>query len=138
MLTGETREDIRQVFFSVWRKRQQQQPLSPMEQLIDSVIAQHPEYHAVLQTADPDYQAAPGETNPFMHMGLHIALLEQVQADRPAGIRSVYQRMLHKYANPHQGEHAMLSCLEQTLAKAAQRGQMPDEQVYLEALQRLL
>ncbi|WP_204318325.1 DUF1841 family protein [Serratia marcescens] len=41
-----------------------------------------------------------GETNPFLHMGLHLAVREQVATDRPQGIRTVYTKLIEKYQDP--------------------------------------
>ncbi len=49
----------------------------------------HPEYHPVLD--DPErYRTGntrpkAGETNPFLHMSMHLAIEEQLSIDQPAG-----------------------------------------------------
>ena len=43
-----SRQDARRFFFDTWKKQQAAVPLSDLEKLLASVIAAHPEYHAIL------------------------------------------------------------------------------------------
>ncbi len=138
---GNDRNSLRQMFFSVWHKHQQQLPLEPMEAMIADIITLHPEYHAMLgdevRFLDRDYSPEQGESNPFLHMAMHISIREQLQTDRPAGIRTRYQQLLLNLADPHEVEHQFMECLGQMLWEAQRQNRMPDEQAYLECLQRL-
>ena len=69
-------------------------------------------------------------------MGMHIALREQAGADRPAGIKSIYQRLLAAQGQ-HEAEHAMMECLGQVLWNAQRGAQLPDEAEYLDCLRKL-
>ena len=116
-------------------------PLEPLEHQIASLVREHPEYQALL--ADPEaaieHEFTPegGKTNPFLHLGLHLALLEQVTTDRPRGIRDQYRRLVQRTGDVHAAEHLAMECLARTLWDA-QRGQcQPDEAAYLECLERL-
>ena len=137
---GQDREQLRRFFLTSWAKRLSGQPLQPLERLVAEVIAQHPEYHAVLDETGQlqrDFAAERGETNPWLHMAMHITLGEQLGADRPAGIRSVYQQIVTRVGDHHDAEHAMMECLGVVLWEAQRGGGIPDEQAYLECLQRL-
>jgi hypothetical protein len=87
----QSRDEVRQMYLAVWHKLQQKMPLEPMEALIADVIEIHPEYHNLLETGDDirqqEFTPEQGQTNPFLHMGMHIALREQAAADRPPGIK---------------------------------------------------
>ncbi len=136
----ESRNDSREFFFGVWRKMSARQPLEPLEALVARIIGEHPEYHAVLEqpgrALEEDFT---GKANPFLHMGLHIALIEQLQTDRPPGVRSAYQRLLAAFGDDaHAVEHRMMDCLAEVLWEAGAGGRAPDEQAYLAALGRLL
>ena len=136
----ESRDEIRQVYLKVWRKMQDQTLLEPLEAIIADVIQLHPEYHPLLNTGESatekDYTPEGGQTNPFLHMGMHITLREQAGGDRPVGIKAVYQKLVAQ-KGIHDAEHAMIECLGEVLW-AAQRGNaMPDENAYLACLRKL-
>jgi hypothetical protein len=140
MIFGHKRDQIRQVFFDVWRKHCEGVPLEPLERSIAAVIEAHPEYQPVM--ADPeaiarDYPVEEGETNPFLHMGMHLTIVEQVGCDRPSGIRALYGRLRASYPDTHALEHAMMQCLAESLWESSERGVAPDEQRYLARIRRL-
>jgi len=140
MLYGQDRHQIRQVYLDAWQKYCTKQPLEPLQQQIAQVIAEHPEYHRLLQTQalHKDFDPAQGESNPFLHMGLHLAVREQISTDRPPGIRALYQQLLQHYTDPHSTEHQVIEALAETLWQAQQNGAPPDEQRYLARLQEHL
>ena len=134
------RNESRQVFFQTWRKLQLSLPMEPLESVIATVIQGHPEYHSTFKVTDiEDVHNADfaGDHNPFLHMGLHIALIEQISTDRPSGIASIYQSLLPKYPDEHQLQHKMMDCLGESLWDAQQSGKMPDEKAYMERLRKL-
>jgi hypothetical protein len=134
-LHGESRADTRQTFFDVWKKMQSGAPMTALESIIADVIRLHPEYHPLLDKGagvlDKDWLPEGGETNPFLHMGMHIAIREQLSIDRPAGIKAAYEVLLHKTGDVMQTEHAMLECLGEALWRAQRENRQPDEQAYL-------
>ena len=136
----QSRDEVRQVYLAVWKKMQQRLLLEPMESLIAEVIEIHPEYHALLDDADgvaqAEYTPEQGQTNPFLHMGMHIALREQAAGDRPPGVRALYQKLCAS-KGVHDAEHAMMECLGQVLWQAQRDGQEPDQDRYLECLRKL-
>ena len=140
MTMYQSRDEVRQVYLNVWHKIQAGTLLEPMEALIADVIEQHPEYHELLGDGEDikqqDYTPDQGQTNPFLHMGMHIALREQAGADHPAGIKSIYQKLL-KQKGQHETEHAMIECLGQSLWGAQRNNRAPDEAAYLECLSKL-
>jgi len=136
----ESRDEIRQVYLDVWQKMQQQELLEPMQAMIAEIIEIHPEYHALLEIDDDikqqEFTPEQGQTNPFLHMGMHIALREQAATDRPPGINSIYQKLVSSKGQ-HQAEHAMIECLGQALWHAQRSNQAPDENAYLDCLRKL-
>jgi Domain of unknown function (DUF1841) len=115
--------------------------LEPLDAQIADVIALHPEYQTLLESADGDleqaYTVEQGQTNPFLHMGLHLAIREQLATRRPAGIETVHLRLTRASGDAHVAEHRMIEVLAETLWDAQRAGRAPDEQRYLERLQRL-
>ena len=139
---SQNRDQLRQFFFNSWLKFRQSEPLEPLEALVAGVVADHPEYHALLETGEQavqkDYTPEGGETNPFLHMGMHITIREQVQADRPGGIAAIHQQLTMKTGDTHVAEHQMLECLGLSLWEAQRSGVAPDEPEYLECVKKLL
>lgn len=140
MILGEQRDRYRRVFADAWRKHTDGVPLEPLERAIVTVIDAHPEYQAVLTDPEAlarDYPAGGGETNPFLHMGMHITIVEQISSDRPAGIRALYDALRRGFNDSHELEHAMMQCLAGSLQETREQGRMPDEKRYLSCLSRL-
>ena len=135
------RDQGRQMFFKAWEKHKNQQILEPLESLVVSIIQLHPEYHAVIEnpeaSQDKDYFPEMGDTNPFLHMGLHIAIREQLSINQPPGIKEQYNRLLSKHQDEHAVEHMIIDCLAQAIWEAQRNHTMPDNHAYLSCLQSL-
>jgi hypothetical protein len=137
MFQAKNTHDTRPFFFETWAKHKQSKPLTSLENQVLDVILAHPEYHAILDNpklaTDRTYFAELGDTNPFLHMGLHIALREQIGTNRPAGIQKAYQNLSARLNAPLDAEHLLMQCLEDCLWRAQQNKTMPDETAYLQA-----
>ena len=141
LYAGADRGALRTVWLRAWSKHRARLPLEPLEAQLADLIELHPEFHAALE-ADPragerDWTPEQGQSNPFMHLGLHAAVRDSVATDRPAGIRPVFQALLAKAASPHEAEHMLLDCLGATLWEAQRAGLPPDELAYLEKARRV-
>jgi len=139
VIFGQDREELRKMYADAWQKRCDSLPMSPLEVQIADVVALHPEYHGALTSADLDREYTPegGETNPYLHMGLHLGLREQVATNRPAGVAGIHSELARRLGDPHAAEHQMIDCLAETLWEAQSQNSTPDEQKYLERLRRL-
>ena len=139
---GQDRTELRQMFFTAWKKHQNKQLMEPLEAVVAKIIELHPEYHALLenQTAelDKDYTPEMGQTNPFLHMAMHISIQEQLSTKRPTGIEQLHQSMLKKNKDPHETEHLMMECLGKMLWEAQSQNRMPDENHYLNCLKKYI
>lgn len=137
-----SRDQSRQMFFDAWYKHKNQQILEPLESQVVSVILMHPEYHEFLdnreENRDKEFFPEMGQTNPFLHMGLHIAIREQLSINQPAGIREKYNRLLNKHQDAHTVEHLILECLSQIIWEAQRNQSMPDNDLYLECIDKLV
>ena len=140
MIFGSDRDELRQMYVDAWRKRESGTPLSPLEAQIAAVIEDHPEYQAAMSAGAIGEAFTPeaGETNPYLHMGLHLAIREQVSTNRPAGIAAVFEQLLRQAGDRHDAEHRALDCLAEALWTAQRNNTPPDEAAYLESLKRLL
>ena len=139
MIFGQDRNELRKMYSDAWKKHCDKTPMSPLEAQIASVVEIHPEYHGEVagDNLDKDYTPEGGQTNPFLHMGLHLGIREQVGTDRPAGIRKVFETLATKSGDAHEAEHQMIECLAETLWEAQSQNTPPDEQKYLERLTAL-
>ena len=140
MIFGQDRSELRQMYADAWKKHCDKLPMSPLETQIADVIEMHPEYHDELADGDLDRDYTPdgGRTNPFLHMGLHLGIREQVSTDRPPGIAGVYRDvMMRAGGDAHAAEHEMIECLAETLWEAQSSNAAPDERKYLERLRGL-
>jgi len=142
MFFPQNRDDIRQVYIKTWQKIQATTPLEPLESLIADVIQQHPEYHNLLNNAQAavgnDFSPESGGENPFVHMGLHIAIREQLSIDQPQGICTIYAQLLSQHRDAHAVEHGIMECLGDMVWHAQRNQQAPNEQRYLRCLRKQL
>lgn len=135
-----SREQARQFFFDTWQKYREREMLSAMEGVALEVILQHPEYHTLLDDIehyqDKDYLPEMGDTNPFLHMSMHIAIREQLSIDQPAGIRQRFERLLTKTGDEHAVMHQVMECLAEMIWQAQRSRSALDATVYFECLDR--
>jgi hypothetical protein len=130
-----SREQLRRSYVEAWTRHLSGAPLTPLQALIADVIGAHPEYHWLMRDtgAATAFEPAAGDAaeNPFLHMGLHIAVREQVAIDRPPGIRALHGQLQGRYGEIHGAEHHLMEALGQTLWQAQRDGRAPDESQYL-------
>jgi uncharacterized protein DUF1841 len=135
-----TRDEARRFLTDAWSKYRGAQPLSALERIAVTIIAAHPEYHAMLEAPDRhlarDYTPDEGAMNPFLHLQLHIAIAEQLSIDQPHGIRAHFERLRAAHADEHAAQHAILDCLVETLWQAQRNRTQPDDATYLGCLER--
>ena len=136
------RSKLRQVYIDAWQKHRAKQPMEDLDKIIVNIVLLHPEYQQLLnqpdKALDADFPAESGQTNPFLHMGMHLGLHEQISTNRPPGIALLYQQMIQRNGDPHEVEHQMMECLGQALWEAQRDNRLPDDAAYLESLKALL
>ena len=144
-LFNPSREQVRLFFFDAWTKYKQQQPLTDLEAIATQVMQMHPEYHVALDAPERYLEQAyfpeMGATNPFLHMSLHLSVLEQIGIDQPSGIVQVYRKLQQKHdevldKSQHDAQHDLMDCLAETLWQAQRDGKPPDTEVYLNCMQQ--
>lgn len=131
------RDTYRQTYFDLWEKHLKKSPLEPVEAQLLDVILEHPEYHRFLDKSSQD-QEFELEENPFFHMSLHLAIREQLQTNRPAGVVDIQRQLLAKEIAAHECEHLMMNCLAQMLFQMQQTGSAPNESDYVVKLRELV
>ena len=99
----QNRAESRAFFYNVWKKQKSRLSLDPLEVIIFDVISTHPEYHCYLDDEKSIYQnnssAENAEINPFLHMGMHIALKEQINSNKPMGINALIRNLGSPYGS---------------------------------------
>ena len=135
-----SRNEVRSFFITTWQKYQAKQRLTDLEDIALNIILAHPEYHYVLQVdfLDKEYLAKHDETNPFLHMSLHLTIAEQLAINQPQGIRSLFLGICQKAPSEHEAEHMMMDSLVEMIWQANRTHSPPDVNIYLDGLTTLL
>ena len=133
-----TREQVRHFFINAWRTHQAGGVLTPLETMAVDLIEQHPEYHAVLNdpdSANADYTIEQGQTNPFLHLSMHLAINEQLSIDHPPGIKAAHQA-LTATRDTHEAAHVIMEALGEVIWEAQRLKKPLDSDHYLELIRR--
>ena len=136
---GNNRSQLRSVYLNCWRLKKNNLPMDPLQEIIANIVERHPEYHYLIESeenVERDFSVELGESNPFLHMSMHIALHEQISTDRPSGIHDIFQKLCLIHGDAHQAEHAMMDCLGEALWTAQRENKNPDEVAYLDCLRK--
>ena len=84
---------------------------------------------------DKDWLPEGGESNPFLHMSLHLSLQEQAAIDQPPGIRAIHAQLCARYHDDWvRAEHEMMDALAETLWEAQRYGRGLDVNAYMTRL----
>ena len=134
-----SQQDVRRFFCSVYAKSQSQAPMEALETLASQWIAEHPEYHADFADADLALQKVYGaddrQTNPFLHLSMHLSISEQCSIDQPQGIRQAVELLTAKCDSLHDAHHETMECLGQMVWESQRAGRPPDGAAYIDCVQ---
>ncbi len=134
--------EVRRFFCGVWRKHVQHLPLEPLEALALDWCLLHPEYHDQLSSEEQaiarQFSVDAAQTNPFLHLSMHLAIAEQLGIDQPTGIRASFNTLAQRLDSPHEAAHRIMECLGETLWRAQREQKGPDSDAYLECIRRQL
>ena len=133
-----SREQVRDFFFETWRKYRTSEPLAGLETVALEIALLHPEYHPVLDHPDrfreQAYFPELGETNPFLHMSLHMALEEQLSIDQPKGVANAFAALAARAGDRHAALHEGIECLAEMVWRSQRDCAPPDPVAYLDNL----
>jgi hypothetical protein len=134
-----TRDQARRFLFEAWRKHRERTVLTDLEALAADHIQAHPEYHVLFDDLDAnlgrDWRPEMGETNPFLHLSMHLAISEQLAIDQPVGIKAAYQRLRARLGDEHRAQHAVMDCLAEMIWRSQRDGQPPDGAAYVRCVE---
>ena len=140
MIFNPTRDQAREFLFDLWEKHRAGAPLTALETMAIGIVLEHPEYQAMLgdreRYLERDWKPEGGETNPFLHMQMHLAIEEQVSIDQPPGIRAAVGALARKHGNEHDARHDVMDCLAEVIWNAQRHGTAFDNEAYLDCLRR--
>jgi hypothetical protein len=132
--------DVRRFLCGVHAKTQSGAPMEAIETLASLWIAEHPEYHADLSDADAavarNYDETPGQTNPFLHLSMHLSISEQVSIDQPRGIKQAFELLAAKLGSAHEAQHEVMECLGEMVWTSQRSGLPPDGASYIDCVRR--
>jgi len=135
-----SRDQVRDFFFQAWGKYKAGRPLSDLETMAVEHISRHPEYHPVLDQPERhrDREWAPerGETNPFLHLSMHLSIAEQLSIDQPPGVKARYERLAARLGDAHAAQHAVMDCLGEMIWRAQRDRLPPDGAAYIDCLEK--
>lgn len=137
-----SQEDVRNFFFNVYKKYKSSIALEDIEKIAVSTILEHPEYDIYLSNPDKyiDYKWLPeeGHTNPFLHLSMHMSILEQLSIDQPLGIKNLYTQLCTKFGGEHNAQHELMDCIAEMIWSAQHNNLPPDINIYFECINHKL
>ncbi len=128
-----SRDQVRAFFQGTLAKYLRNDPLEGLERVAIGILIDHPEYHAVVQSGE--FEGHPGQTNPILHLSMHLALEEQHSIDQPPGVRAALDRLAERHG-AHEGRHQAMESLGEMLWRSQREGTSPDGEKYLESLRQ--
>jgi len=135
-----SREQARDFFFETWRRYRAGEPLAAMERMTLEVMLAHAEYHPELDAPERyrelNYFPELGQTNPFLHMSMHLAIEEQLSIDQPAGIAARLATLARKRGDRHAALHDAMECLAEMVWRSQRDRAPPDAAAYLDCVEK--
>ena len=135
-----SQEDVRRFFYAVYEKSLRNAPMEAIETLASQWIAEHPAYHAEFANVEAAlakvYTNTQGQSNPFLHLSMHLSISEQCSIDQPRGIRQAVELLTHRRNSLHDAHHETMECLGKMLEESQSAGRAPDGDAYIACVQR--
>jgi hypothetical protein len=135
-----SQHDVRRFFCETFRKMRANEILTPLEAIARDWIVQHPEYESALEhvesALDADYSVERGESNPFLHISMHLSIAEQISIDQPPGIRAAFLALAQRLGSEHEAHHQMMECLGEMIWASQRSGLPPDGEAYIDCVRR--
>ncbi len=136
-----SQHDVRRFFCEACRKNNAREILTPIESIACDWINQHPEYEPVLADLDAaleaDYLVDKGQSNPFLHLSMHLSITEQIGIDQPAGIRAAFLQLARRLQSEHEAHHGIMECLGAMIWESQRNGLPFDGAAYVAAVRKL-
>ena len=131
------RSKQRQYLKQAWEKYTSHEQLEPLELQLSKIVEQHPEYQNLIKNLDSEYFPEQGNTNPYLHINLHLTLQDQITMDQPKGIRDIHSQLIVKIKDAHEVEHMMMEHIAEMIFNAQKNNAAFDLDGYIQALKSL-
>jgi hypothetical protein len=134
--------DVRNFFFETYSKGMQHAELTPLEKIAFSVILEHSEYQPILSNPERylnhNWLPEEGETNPFLHLSMHMSILEQLSINQPQGLKELYEELVINTSDEHEASHQVMDCLAEMIWQSQHTNLQPNPEIYLSCLRQKL
>ncbi|WP_338849893.1 DUF1841 family protein [Massilia sp. W12] len=135
-----SQHDVRRFFCDTYRKHENGEILTPLETIARDWIVQHPEYLDLLADVEAalvaDFSIEKGQSNPFLHLSMHLSISEQISIDQPPGVREAFLQLATKHGDAHAAQHDIMEALGEMLWASQRSGLPPDGMAYLDNIRR--
>jgi hypothetical protein len=135
-----SQDDVRRFFCETYRKHRANEILTPLEAIASDWLAQHPEYADDLKDVETalsaDYSVENGQTNPFLHLSMHLSIAEQISIDQPPGIRAAATALTQRLQSEHEAHHHIMECLGEMIWNSQRSGLPPDGAAYIDCVRK--
>lgn len=135
-----SRDEARLFFCNTWIRNKKGAKLNKIKQITLSILLTHPEYESLLSRPErginKEWYPENGLENPFLHLGLHLAISEQISIDQPNKIKSVYNQLRTVMGDEHQTQHVCMETLSEIIWQAQHNHSPLDNITYLSLLQK--
>jgi len=121
MIYSQNRDDQRAFLINAWNKFKENHILNDIELQLVDIIKIHPEFHELIEDRKVKCPSYDLNLNPFLHINLHLAVREQIAINQPLEIKKIYKKILSKFNDTHQAEHAIMNCLFNCLVDAQRK-----------------
>ena len=139
MIFGQDRNELRRMYADAWRKRTEEQALTPLEAQIAAVIEEHPEYSA--GTGRRSRQGLHGSGWRDQPVPAHGSAPRNSRTESPPTAPRAsglcFDDLAARLGDAHDAEHRMIDCLAEAIWTAQREQPPPDELQYLESLRKL-
>jgi hypothetical protein len=128
------------IYSNIWERMKKGETLSGDAELISETMKAHPEFDPFWCAGETAFQ--PQEiggfvVNPLVHIGLHVTLEKQLDADDPMEAGIALKSLLAKGTPRHEAIHQMAAIWGDLYFRSVRRGGGFDEWTYLQELTRL-
>lgn len=135
-----SQHEVRQFFCETYRKLHTNETLTPLEAIARDWLIQHPEYANTLANTEAaltaDYSVENGQSNPFLHLSMHLSIAEQISIDQPTGIRQAFMLLVQRLGSEHDAHHQIMECLGEMVWTSQRSGLPPDGAVYIDCVKK--